>query len=643
MIEQSTTQMMRAGLNLIGQALTIYDQDLRLAVSNRRFQEMFDLPDNLVAPGAGFAETIQYLASRGEYGTVDDVDAFVALRTEQARAFEPHYMERQRASGHWISVEGSPLRQGGWVTVYTDISDIKRQESLLRSEGAKLSADLLTRSEELLETNRRLAATVAALEETKRDLTESEARARMTAEMTPAHIAHVDRDTIYTYSNRKLAEVIGTPPRNIIGMTAEQALGPEAYGHIGPNFVKALLGQATVTEFDLQENTRRVRVALTPDIDNDGQINGAYVLSMDITAEAQARAALQQTRKRELAAQLTSGLAHDFANLLTIILGLQGQLERMENLPAAACEAVATTKAAALRGGALLEKLANVSGRRDLTISAVLIDDLFADLVALAQAALPDGIILTTQNLDIFETVMLDRGYMQDGLLNLILNARDAILGSNNPDGRIQITAHLRGATWVEFQVVDSGPGFTETALKRALAPFFTTKPAEGSGLGLTMVYDFAQLSGGRIRIANLQPTGAEVTVQLPLRFGASTAASGIVLLVEDREDLRLQAREMLRSLGHAVIETDSATEALLLAQVPGISHVVSDIMLCDGITGLELARALLDSGLTVPIIMMTGLPPSDPIRQQASAQFPLLIKPFTTPQLAAKFNEVQA
>lgn len=639
MSDQNTAQMMRSGLNLIGQALTIYDQDLTLAVANRRFRTMFDLPDHLAQPGASFAETLRYLATRGEYGEVGEIETFLEQRTQQARAFEPHYMERQRANGQWISVEGSPLRTGGWVTVYTDITQIKQQEVLLRSEGAKLEADLFTRSEELAETNRSLAATIAALEETKRDLTEAEARARMTSEMTPAHIAHVDRNQRYTYSNRKLAEVIGSQPRSIIGLHASEALGAEAYAQIGPKFEKALLGEPSVIEVNLQDATRRIRVALTPDLGPDGSINGAYILSMDITAEAQARAALTQTRKRELAAQLTSGLAHDFANLLTVILGLQGKLERTAGLTAEAMEAIATTKAAALRGGELLDKLSDVSGRRDLSISAVSVDNLFADIQNLASATLPETIVLSVENQGVSDAIMLDHGFMQDGLLNLIFNARDAIDGA----GAITLTARLRGTTWVDFIVADTGAGFTAQALQSALDPFFTTKAAEGSGLGLTMVYDFAQMSGGRVRIANRASGGAKVTIQLPLRFGTQTKDPGMVLLVEDREDLRLQTREMLRTMGHSVIEAETAEEALSLVHVPGISHVLSDIMLGDGMNGFDMARGLLESGHNMPVIMMTGLPLDDPIHQQATAQFPVLRKPFAALQLAEKFNEVTA
>ena len=97
--EDGTEKLTRAGLNLIQQALSIFDSDLRLAVSNRQYQRMFDLPDHLTRPGTTFEETIRYLVLRGEYGAVTDTEDAVRLRVEQARAFQPHYMERQRANG----------------------------------------------------------------------------------------------------------------------------------------------------------------------------------------------------------------------------------------------------------------------------------------------------------------------------------------------------------------------------------------------------------------------------------------------------------------------------------------------------------------------------------------------------------------
>ena len=113
----NTYAMTRAGLNLIQQALSIYDENLNLVVCNRRFGEMFQLPSQLLKRGAKFRDTIQYLVDHGEYGPVEDVAAFVQEKIDTARAFEPHYVERVRANGEVISVEGAPLSQGGWVTV----------------------------------------------------------------------------------------------------------------------------------------------------------------------------------------------------------------------------------------------------------------------------------------------------------------------------------------------------------------------------------------------------------------------------------------------------------------------------------------------------------------------------------------------
>jgi PAS domain-containing protein len=202
-----TDHLTRAGLNLIQQALSIYDADLRLAVCNRPFQTMFGLPERLVTPGAPFRDTIRYLVETGEYGEIDDIEGFIETRVNQARAFQPHYMERRRANGRMISVEGSPLPEGGWVTVYTDITAIKRQEELLRARSEELTDQVLTHAEDLAATNRALEATIAQLEEAKAELTEMEARIRLTTEMTPAHIARVDRDGVYTYTNRRLSSL----------------------------------------------------------------------------------------------------------------------------------------------------------------------------------------------------------------------------------------------------------------------------------------------------------------------------------------------------------------------------------------------------------------------------------------------------
>lgn len=617
-----TDALIQAGLNLIGQALSIYDSDLKLAACNARFAEMFDLPQKLTRPGADFEETIRHLVERGEYGEIDDVETFIGTRVEQASAFQPHYMERTRANGHTISVEGAPLPQGGWVTVYTDITEVKTQEQLLRTRSELLSEEVLARSEELAATNRKLAATVSALEEAQRELTEMEARTRLTTEMMPAHIAHVDSTGRYTFSNRRLSNVMPGRPSKIVGLHISEALGRDAYARVLPHLQMALAGDPSTFEFTDGYSSRRIRVAFTPDESE----NGVYILSMDVTEETQARAALQQTRRREMAAQLTSGLAHDFSNLLTIILGMQSKLARME-LPSDADPLITATLQAARRGGDLLNRIADITAHRAWRPEPLDVANFLSDLHTLASPSLPDSINLVMET-GITRRALLDSGQLQDSLLNLILNARDAC-GNH---GTIQLTATEVRDTWIDFTVDDTGQGFSSDALKHALDPFFTTKGDGGSGLGLSMVYDMAKLAGGQLQIANTE-TGARVTLRLPLRHAARHQGNELVLLVEDSPDLRTTIRDMLTSLGHSVIEATSVDEALALAHgVPDIAFVLSDISLEGPSLGTELVSALPRK----PVYLMTSLPVSDPRHQEAAAKTATLPKPFNKSDLAA-------
>jgi len=619
----------QAGLNLIQQALSIYDSDLRLVVVNRTFQEMFALPDELVRPGTPFADTIRHLVEQGEYGDVDDPESFTQARIDQALTFEPHYMERTRASGRVISVEGSPLPQGGWIAVYTDITGIKRQEALLRARSEELSEQVLAHAEELAQTNRALASTNVALEETSRQLTEMEGRTRLTAEMMPAHIARLDLDLCYTFSNRKLGAVIPGRPENIVGLHALQALGDEAFSSIRPSLDKAAKGKASVHEFTHEGSGQRIRVAFTPDQEKDGTVRGIYVLSMDITEEAQAREALNQTRKRELAAQLTSGLAHDFSNLLTIILGLQARLGQME-LPESAGELVGATTGAARRGGVLLDRIAQVTGHREIHPEPTDVTAMLNGLRTLATPSLPVDVQLVIDTAGLPNPVLLDPGACQDMVLNLILNARDAI--GKNP-GIITVTAEAIREAWLQLRVTDSGPGFSTEALEHALNPFYTTKGGEGSGLGLSMVYDQTKLAGGQVWLTNSNQGGGVVTLRLPLRQAADQPSPHLILLVEDTPEIRENVREMLISLGHKVIEAESADEALFLAGIDGIGLILSDINLHGSMSGDALLLRLQAEGNKAPAFLMTSLPASDPRR--AGTRFPVLAKPFSQGDLS--------
>ncbi len=631
--------MILSGLNLIKQAITVYDRDLKLVIANRQFQRMFDLPDALIKPGATFEMALSYVAEQGDYGEIGDTEAFVAERIEKARAFEPHYLERRRANGSYISIEGSPLHDGGWVAVYTDITDIKAQDALLRGKSADLTDALIQRSEELAKTNRELTHTVAALEEAKRELTASQDKLSLTNAMIPAHIARVGRDGVYTYSNRKLSTVLPNRSNEIVGKHFRDALGPEIFAEIEDGFQKALNGGDPVVEFEDKSTGQHLRVALTPDRDSRGQIAGAYLLSMDVTEDVNARNALTHTRRRELAAQLTSGLAHDFSNLLTIILGQQNQLERFTQLPPDIEKISQTIKAAAKRGGDLLTGLSRIDAERSLDVRPVVTADFIANFDQLAHAAIPQSVSLSIENFLPDPQVMLDPGFAQDALLNLVLNASEAMESA----GEIAIRFQTLTSDFMEITVTDTGPGFTPDALKNALAPFFTSKARKlGHGLGLSTAFDFCKLSGGKIRIGNRPMGGAIVTMRLPY-IKAHSVQSGLVLLVDDTLEIRRTVRGYLRDMGFAVIEAATATEAAALASMPEITHVVTDLDLGDGPDGHQFATGLRAQNETVPILVITGLSPSDALHQRVTQDFPILQKPFTMAALSAQMQSLSS
>ena len=625
--------MTRAGLNLIQQALSIYDANLRLVLSNRRFQEMFDLPKSLITPGAPFADTIRYVAARGDYGPLDDLDAFVIERVEMAQSFTPHYMERTRGNGQVISVEGTPLPNGGWVTVYTDITQIKRQEDMLRARSEELSGQLSAYSQELSTTNRKLASTISALEQSQQDLQEIEARTRLTTEMMPAHIAHVGPDRRYTYSNKRLNLVMPGRPADIINRHIAEALGAQTYSMIEPYLNSALDGKSSVFEFTDDLSSRRIRTAFTPDTSESNQVSGVYILSMDVTEEAQARATLQQQSKREMASHLTSGLAHDFSNLLTIILGAQGRLAKLE-LPTDARQLVDATLNAATRGGALLHSIADMVGNRAPHPRAITIAEVFEQIAPLAHSALDSQhkLLLKTPKTD--QHWLLDAGQLMDALLNLILNARDAI----GKEGTITLAAKIVKDTWIEFVVTDTGPGFSDNALQHAFDPFFTTKGEHGTGLGLSMVYDVAKMNGGSLVLQN-GFRGARVTLRLPARQAIAEHPPGMALLVEDQTDLRDVFRSYLTGMGYSVIEASGVDEArALLRELPEINLILTDLQLEGEETGVDLISSLENTKALV--LFMSSLPADHQLVIRAQRMAPVLAKPFEISDLRGTLKD---
>lgn len=376
-------------------------------------------------------------------------------------------------------------------------------------------------------------------------------------------------------------------------------------------------------------------------------------------------ATIQRTRSEEQLAhaqrldalgQLTGGIAHDFNNLLTVISGNLQLLETGALDPSAAGEVIASATRAVDRCTSLTRKLLGFARRRRLSPAAVQPASTLAGVADMLRRTLGDGITLTVDCPPGVPPVYADPGELDTALVNLAINARDAMPSG----GQLVISVHertlsspidelgLAAGRYVVFEVADSGHGMSREVMSHALEPFFTTKDiGKGSGLGLSMVYGFVRQSGGQLSIDSEPGRGTRVDLMLPVALSSAahvkrvdsvrTTGNESVLVVEDEPDVRLVAATFLRSKGYRVYEANDAAAAMQsLDAHPQIALLFSDVMLGGGKTGVDLAREALRRHPSLAVLLTSGyertmLGGTSPV---PSAMF-LLPKPYRCDELA--------
>jgi signal transduction histidine kinase/CheY-like chemotaxis protein len=372
--------------------------------------------------------------------------------------------------------------------------------------------------------------------------------------------------------------------------------------------------------------------------------------------------------------QLSGGLAHDFNNLLSIIVGNlivareqhgahNPDLERL----------LAPAERAARRGADITHRLLAFSRRQPLQPEAVAVDRLIVEVMELLQGSLTTHYQVTYQAGEDFHQARanIDPGHLENALINLCLNARDAMTdgGQIHISGRLLEVSHPRAwdelvkpGRYVEIDVTDSGSGFSSEALEQAFEPFFSTKTGgNNSGLGLSMVYGFVKQSSGYIRISNHQNGGASVRLLLPACEASSgpdnstdpitpvfNLKDGLFLLVDDDADVRAVVREQLTALGVHVLEAEDADEALYLLDTlepsatdldsnnapPRLTGVISDVMMPGSLNGRALALLVQQRLPEAVVLLISGYDYA--VEQVQDPQLTLLRKPFDRTQLAA-------
>jgi signal transduction histidine kinase/CheY-like chemotaxis protein len=400
------------------------------------------------------------------------------------------------------------------------------------------------------------------------------------------------------------------------------------------------------------------RTSLIPEVAADGAVAGCFELTFDITDQRRSHELMVQAKKMDALGQLTGGLAHDFNNILTVILGNLTALADEPTAKPHVPEFINPAIEAARRVSELIKNLLSFSRKHPVETSVVDINQLITAVADLVKRSLPDTITLQTSLAAATLSARLDANQLQNALINLILNARDATDGR----GTITITCiaesltaqqaevlHLPSGPYVCVQVSDNGCGMDAATKARVFEPFFTTKgTGQGSGLGMSMVYGFARQSGGTVDITSEPGSGTCITLWLPAEIDPQAPLplqnndpdqsrghpdQDLALLVEDDANVRKTVRRLLLDLGFAVLEAETGAEALhILDQTPGIRLLLSDIVMPGGVDGRQVARHAMQRGQISRIILMSGYAPDS----QDVPGIPLLAKPFTKAQLAA-------
>ena len=638
---QRRNASLQAGLDLIDQGFTLIDENLCMVAWNQTFLRLLDFPESMGFVGAPFESFMRFNAERGEYGE-GTREQQISERMRAASSFTAHDMERTRPNGTILRIRGVPVPNHGFVTLYSDVTAQRSAEKLIRDNTMLLES--------------RVADRTASLKR-------SEQQMRLITDSIPALVAYVDRDRSYRYVNRGYQDWFGLDPAHPQAVSARAFLGADTYAQIKPHITQALRGEAVTFEYDVRTVDGRnlvARTTLIPEVTADGTVAGCFELTFDITDQRRSHELIAQAQKMDALGQLTGGLAHDFNNILTVILGSLTALAEEPSAKIHATEYIDPAIDAARRGSELIKGLLSFSRKHPVETSVVDINKIVATVDKLVRRSLPEAITLRVQLESKPLTARLDGNQLQNALINLILNARDATQGRGNIAIQCSATVltplqagvlHVPSGPYVCVQVTDNGCGMDASTRARVFEPFFTTKrTGEGTGLGMAMVYGFARQSGGTVDIASALDKGTRVSLWLPadievlpmgqipmVRTSNAPPEQGLALLVEDDADVRRVVRRLLLDLGFAVLEAETGVEALqILNQTSGIRLLLSDIVMPGGVDGRQVARHALEQGQVPKIILMSGYAPdSDEL-----PDIPLLAKPFTKSQLSDLLQE---
>ena len=451
----------------------------------------------------------------------------------------------------------------------------------------------------------------------------------------PDAVLIVDRAGTISLCNPAVARIFGYAPEELIGQTTTLLYQDAAETRRVRAIKEDLDGreepaQVSVTFRRKSGETFPAETAISVLRDERNDPAGYLLLSRDVSRLVAQEEALRKSQRLEAIGQLTGGIAHDFNNLLTIITGNHELLE-MELEDSGQRDLLSRANNAALMGARLTNRLLTFARRRKLEPAELDLNEQVLAMAELLRRTLGESVVLGTLLAPGLWRVRADPGEIENAVLNLAINARDAmpaggkliIETSNVVLDATDVAAEvgLADGEYVRLAVSDTGAGMSHEVLARAFEPFFTTKePGKGTGLGLSVIYGFVRQSGGHVTASSALGKGTTVTLYLPrVDAGAvetiaparpassAPMAREIILLVEDNAEVRAVTARRLRHLGYRVIEAESGARAIeILNAGRKIDLVFSDVVM-PGMSGFELAHWLASHQPSVPVLLASG------------------------------------
>lgn len=391
-----------------------------------------------------------------------------------------------------------------------------------------------------------------------------------------------------------------------------------------------------------------------------GEAAGSLVMRADMEAQ------LSQSSKMEAIGQLTGGIAHDFNNLLTVVLGnAEALTDELTNLPELR-DMAAITANAALRGAELTSRLLAFARKQTLRPQVMDVSQLIQGMDSLLRRTLPENIVIEIVHAGGLWKTEVDPGQLESAVLNLALNARDAMPGGGAltieianaalDDDYVASEPGLVAGQYVLIAVTDTGRGIAPDNLELIFQPFFTTKEVgKGTGLGLSMVYGFVKQSGGHITVYSEVGEGTAIKLYFPRSHAPQEAGAArgghrdlkggteTVLVVEDDRLVRQHVIAQLKALGYRVFEAADARSALdILQQTPDIALLFTDVVMPGGMGGRELSEAALNLRPDLKVLFTSGYTENSIVHNgKLDPGVELLSKPYRREQLAQKLRKI--